>query len=83
LKRIVEREPRVALGGCAAALTLGYVMGRFQRPAAGSPGTTTMSRTDLNVVFLPGLGADGRLFASQREVFPEKIKEQIAGTIAP
>ena len=25
----------MALGGYAAALTLGYVMGRFQRPAAG------------------------------------------------
>jgi hypothetical protein len=42
LKRVVELGPRVALGGYAAALTLGYVMGRFQRPAAGSPsGTTT------------------------------------------
>ena len=34
---VVEPEPRVALGGYAAALTLGYVMGRFQRPAAGNP----------------------------------------------
>ena len=48
-------------------------MGRFQRPAAGSPSRTTMSRTDLNVVFLPGLGADGRLFTSQREVFPDLL----------
>ena len=30
----------MALGGYAAALTLGYVMGRFQRPAAGSPSGT-------------------------------------------
>jgi pimeloyl-ACP methyl ester carboxylesterase len=32
-----------------------------------------MSRTDFNVVFLPGLGADGRLFAPQREVFPDLV----------
>ena len=32
-----------------------------------------MPRADLNVIFLPGLGADGRLFASQREVFPDLI----------
>ena len=37
---VVEPEPRVALGGYAAALTLGYVMERFQRSAAGSPNGT-------------------------------------------
>ena len=37
------------------------------------PRTTTTSTPDLNVVFLPGLGADGRLFAAQREVFPNLI----------
>jgi pimeloyl-ACP methyl ester carboxylesterase len=30
-----------------------------------------MSNTGFNVVFLPGLGADGRLFAFQRAVFPD------------
>ena len=39
----------MALGGYAAALTLGYVMGRFQRPAAGNPsGTKTGYETSAD-----------------------------------
>jgi hypothetical protein len=47
LKRVVEREPRVALGGYAAALTLGYVMGGFQPPAADGPSGTSGTKTGL------------------------------------